>query len=59
MSEFYSTDDLDRPLSNYERGLIHKSLGSAADVEFLDDDEIADYMRGYNEAWSLKGLRHE
>ena len=54
MSAFYSTDDLDRPLSSYERGLIHKSLGSAADVECLDDDEIADYMRGYNEAWEIK-----
>lgn len=46
--------EYDRGLTNYERGIIHKSLGATADVECLDDDEAADYMRGYNEAWEIK-----
>lgn len=46
--------EYDRGLTQYERGIIHKSLGAAVDTECLDDDEAAAYMRGYNEAWEIK-----
>lgn len=46
--------DQERGLTHYERGIIHKSLGAQPDVECLDDEEAAAYMRGYNAAWEIK-----
>ena len=36
-------------LSNYEIGIIHRSIGAPPDDEFMDTDETAEYWRGYTE----------
>ena len=48
MSE--QTTEHDAGLTNYERGIVHQSIGAPIDVEYLDDFEEAEYRRGYNYA---------
>lgn len=38
------------PLTHREMGIVHRTIGAAPDVEFLDDAEAAEYMEGYNNA---------
>lgn len=42
------TTDLDQPLTCFERGIVARTIGASPDTECLDDDEAADYLRGYS-----------
>lgn len=37
-------------LTTAELGIVHKSIGAEPDTEYMDDDETAEYLRGYNHA---------
>ena len=42
-----TTPDMDRPLTHRERGIVARTIGSPCDTEYLDDDEAAEYLAGY------------
>ncbi len=44
------TDVRDDPLTHREMGIVHRTIGVAADTAFLDNSETAEYMGGYNHA---------
>ena len=37
-------------LTSAELGIVHRSIGAEPDTEYMDDDETAEYLRGYNHA---------
>jgi hypothetical protein len=41
------TDPMSQPLTHFDRGVMARALGWPADVSMLDDDEEAEYRKGY------------
>ena len=45
---FSWVNDIDRPLTQFERGVIDRTVGRPCDPSLLDECEEAEYRRGYN-----------
>lgn len=43
-------DVCEAPLTHRERGVVQRTIGGPANIEFLDDAEAAEYREGYDHA---------